>query len=88
MLSLSVSIFSYSYSTVYKGKQKVGVLGLVQVHHIRHLDSRSCNACDWEMTTLTGPVYERQRLGFDFVASPRHADAKSYWESLKLGLAL
>ncbi|KUO70823.1 MAG: 4Fe-4S ferredoxin [Desulfosporosinus sp. BRH_c37] len=42
--------------------------------HIRHLDSGSCNACDWEMTTLTGPVYDIQRLGFDFVASPRHAD--------------
>lgn len=42
--------------------------------HIRHLDSGSCNGCDWEMTTLTGPVYDVQRLGFDFVASPRHAD--------------
>ncbi|AET66932.1 Ni,Fe-hydrogenase III small subunit [Desulfosporosinus orientis DSM 765] len=42
--------------------------------HIRHLDSGSCNACDWEMTTLTGPIYDIQRLGFDFVASPRHAD--------------
>lgn len=42
--------------------------------HIRHLDAGSCNGCDWEMTTLTGPVYDVQRLGFDFVASPRHAD--------------
>ncbi|MHB1418905.1 MAG: NADH-quinone oxidoreductase subunit NuoB [Bacillota bacterium] len=42
--------------------------------HIRHLDTGSCNGCDWEMTTLTGPVYDIQRLGFDFVASPRHAD--------------
>jgi Ni,Fe-hydrogenase III small subunit len=42
--------------------------------HIRHLDSGSCNGCDWEMTTLTGPVYDVQRLGFDFVPSPRHAD--------------
>ncbi|ADY54499.1 NADH dehydrogenase (quinone) [Syntrophobotulus glycolicus DSM 8271] len=42
--------------------------------HIRHLDAGSCNGCDWEMTTLTGPVYDIQRLGFDFVASPRHAD--------------
>ncbi|MHB8125161.1 MAG: NADH-quinone oxidoreductase subunit NuoB [Desulfitobacteriaceae bacterium] len=42
--------------------------------HIRHLDSGSCNGCDWEMTTLNGPVYDVQRLGFDFVASPRHAD--------------
>ncbi|GAB6172622.1 hydrogenase [Paradesulfitobacterium aromaticivorans] len=42
--------------------------------HIRHLDAGSCNGCEWEMTTLTGPVYDVQRLGFDFVASPRHAD--------------
>lgn len=42
--------------------------------HIRHLDAGSCNACDWEMAALTGPVYDVQRLGFDFVASPRHAD--------------
>lgn len=42
--------------------------------HIRHLDAGSCNGCDWEMTTLTGPVYDVQRLGFDFVPSPRHAD--------------
>ena len=42
--------------------------------HIRHLDAGSCNGCDWEMAALTGPVYDIQRLGFDFVASPRHAD--------------
>lgn len=42
--------------------------------HIRHLDAGSCNGCDWEMVALTGPVYDIQRLGFDFVASPRHAD--------------
>lgn len=42
--------------------------------HIRHLDAGSCNGCDWEMVALTGPVYDVQRFGFDFVASPRHAD--------------
>lgn len=42
--------------------------------HVRHLDSGSCNGCDWEITTLTGPVYDIQRLSIDFVASPRHAD--------------
>lgn len=42
--------------------------------HIRHLDSGSCNGCDWELTTLLGPVHDIQRLGLDFVASPRHAD--------------
>jgi Ni,Fe-hydrogenase III small subunit len=42
--------------------------------HVRHLDAGSCNACDWEIQTLLGPVYDVQRLGIDFVASPRHAD--------------
>lgn len=42
--------------------------------HIRHVDTGSCNACDFEMNALTNPVYDVQRLGIDFVASPRHAD--------------
>ncbi len=42
--------------------------------HLRHLDSGSCNACDWELSALLNPVYDVQRLGIDFVASPRHAD--------------
>ena len=42
--------------------------------HIRHLDSGSCNGCDWELAALLSPVYDVQRLGIDFVASPRHAD--------------
>lgn len=42
--------------------------------HIRHVDSGSCNACDFEMNTLTNPIYDIQRFGIDFVASPRHAD--------------
>ena len=42
--------------------------------HLRHLDSGSCNACDWELAALLNPVYDVRRLGIDFVASPRHAD--------------
>ena len=42
--------------------------------HIRHLDSGACNGCDWELTALLNPYYDIQRLGIDFVASPRHAD--------------
>lgn len=45
-----------------------------QSWHIRHLDCGSCNGCDWEMTALLNPLYDLQRFGFDFVASPRHAD--------------
>lgn len=42
--------------------------------HIRHVDSGSCNGCDFEMSTLNNPIYDVQRFGIDFVASPRHAD--------------
>ena len=38
------------------------------------MDAGSCNACEWECTALTNPVYDIQRFGIDFVASPRHAD--------------
>jgi len=41
---------------------------------LRHLDSGSCNGCDWELVALTNSFYDIQRFGVDFVASPRHAD--------------
>jgi Ni,Fe-hydrogenase III small subunit/NAD-dependent dihydropyrimidine dehydrogenase PreA subunit len=42
--------------------------------HIRHVDSGSCNGCDWELTTLLNPIHDIQHYGIDFVASSRHAD--------------
>ncbi|MCW2278674.1 NADH-quinone oxidoreductase subunit B family protein [Heliophilum fasciatum] len=42
--------------------------------HMRHVDCGSCNGCDWELSALLNPVYDIQRYGLDFVASPRHAD--------------
>lgn len=42
--------------------------------HIRHIDSGSSNGCEAEMTALLNPIYDIQRYGIDFVASPRHAD--------------
>jgi Ni,Fe-hydrogenase III small subunit/formate hydrogenlyase subunit 6/NADH:ubiquinone oxidoreductase subunit I len=42
--------------------------------HIRHLAAGSDNSCDWEIAALLNPIYDVQRLGIDFVASPRHAD--------------
>ena len=41
---------------------------------IRQVDAGSCNACELEIAGLTGPHYDLQRFGIDFVASPRHAD--------------
>lgn len=43
--------------------------------HIRELDSGSCGACESEIITCSNPIYDIQRFGIDFVASPRHADA-------------
>lgn len=42
--------------------------------HIRHVDSGSSNGCEFEIMALLNPVYDIQRFGIDFVASPRHAD--------------
>jgi Ni,Fe-hydrogenase III small subunit/NAD-dependent dihydropyrimidine dehydrogenase PreA subunit len=42
--------------------------------HIRHMAAGSDNSTDWEIAALLNPVYDVQRLGIDFVASPRHAD--------------
>lgn len=41
---------------------------------IREVDAGSCNGCELEITGLGGPVYDMERFGLRFVASPRHAD--------------
>jgi Ni,Fe-hydrogenase III small subunit len=41
---------------------------------IRQVDAGSCNGCELEIGGLTGPVYDLERFGLRFVASPRHAD--------------
>lgn len=41
---------------------------------IREVDAGSCNGCEVEITALNSPVYDLERLGIHFVASPRHAD--------------
>ncbi len=42
--------------------------------HVRQVDAGSCNGCEVEITNLPGPVYDVERFGIHFVASPRHAD--------------
>jgi Ni,Fe-hydrogenase III small subunit/formate hydrogenlyase subunit 6/NADH:ubiquinone oxidoreductase subunit I len=42
--------------------------------HIREVDAGSCNGCEVEITALNNPVYDVERFGVHFVASPRHAD--------------
>jgi len=41
---------------------------------IREVDAGSCNGCEIEITGLMSPVYDSERFGVHFVASPRHAD--------------
>jgi len=42
---------------------------------LRHVNAGSCNACEVEITSAFGPVYDVERYGIRLVASPRHADA-------------
>jgi len=41
---------------------------------IREVDAGSCNGCELEIVGLASPIYDMERFGFHFVASPRHAD--------------
>jgi Ni,Fe-hydrogenase III small subunit len=42
--------------------------------HIRHVDGGSDGSEEWEVAALTNPIYDVQRLGIFFTATPRHAD--------------
>ena len=41
---------------------------------IREVDAGSCNGCELEIVALNNPIYDIERFGIHFVASPRHAD--------------
>ena len=41
---------------------------------IRAVDAGSCNGCELEIHALDNAVYNLERFGIRFVASPRHAD--------------
>ncbi len=42
--------------------------------HVRQVDAGSCNGCELEITATANPVFDLERFGVHFVASPRHAD--------------
>jgi Ni,Fe-hydrogenase III small subunit/ferredoxin len=42
--------------------------------HVRHIDTGSDGAEEWEIQALWNPFYDIQRLGFFLTAAPRHAD--------------
>src|SRR6266699_6053899 len=41
---------------------------------IREVDAGSCNGCELEIHALNNILYDLERFGIRFVASPRHAD--------------
>jgi Ni,Fe-hydrogenase III small subunit len=41
---------------------------------IRQVDAGSCNGCELEINAMAGVLYDLERFGLRFVASPRHAD--------------
>src|SRR5712671_7615431 len=41
---------------------------------IREVDAGSCNGCELEIHALNNMLYDIERFGIRFVASPRHAD--------------
>lgn len=41
---------------------------------IRFVDAGSCNACELELQAVNNPVYNIERFGVHFTASPRFAD--------------
>ena len=42
--------------------------------HVRQVDAGSCNGCELEIAASTNPLFDLERFGIHFVASPRHAD--------------
>ena len=56
-----------------KLKEKIASL-LGRSLAIREVDAGSCNGCELEIHSLNNPIYDIERFGIHFVASPRHAD--------------
>ena len=42
--------------------------------YVYRVDCGGCNGCEIEIVGLNSPVYDIERFGIHFVASPRHAD--------------
>ncbi len=54
-------------------EQRVGRL-LGRSMTIREVDAGSCNGCELEIHALNNSIYDVERFGLRFAASPRHAD--------------
>jgi len=42
--------------------------------NVRQVDAGSCNGCELEIAATANPIFDLERFGIQFVASPRHAD--------------
>jgi len=51
-----------------------GHAGLCRSLAILHVDAGSCGGCEIELRTVRRAVYDLERFGVSFVATPRHAD--------------
>src|SRR3989442_10671877 len=56
------------------GVKEAARLRLGRTLSIREVDAGSCNGCELEIHALNNIVYDLERFGLRFVASPRHAD--------------
>ena len=53
-------------------REILAILG--QALTVRQVDPGSCNGCELEIHALNNVIYDLERFGLRFVASPRHAD--------------
>ena len=74
-LSVKGISVSKEYETLGAELKKIIEQKFSRSFNIREVDTGSCGACESEIITATNPIYDIQRFGVDFVASPRHADA-------------
>jgi Ni,Fe-hydrogenase III small subunit len=63
-----------SVAELAKALDKAAHIRLGRSLAIREVDAGSCNGCELEIHALNNPVYDAERFGLKFVASPRHAD--------------
>ena len=57
-----------------KGSKKRSPSALKGSLTIRFVDAGSCNGCELELVAVNNPVYDSERFGIHFAASPRFAD--------------
>lgn len=73
-LCLDISTEKKSYEVMGRElKKKINKM-LGRSLAVREVDAGSCNGCEVEITALNNPIYDIERFGIHFVASPRHAD--------------